>query len=251
VETLSEVSGAEWPVRLVGLCARLRRGGEWRECARPEAWLLLRGALARFLRAYAPRVQAAQPEDLEDLASAKALELLLRAESGAWNPDGRHPAEVAGFVAAVARNGLARLAVRMRRERGPAVDAETVDSGRERPHARTPATPEAAVEAREFVEALVECVGRLQVRARRTWYLRVCCGLSSRDIAAHPEIRMTAPHVDVVVQRAREALRTCLAVRGLHPRDFPAGAHAALWDCISSFEAGLPAPASTERDLVS
>lgn len=251
METVSEASGAEWPVRLVGLCARLRRGGEWRGCARPEAWLLLRGALARFLRVYAPRVHAAQPEDLEDLASAKALELLLRAESGAWNPDGRHPAEVAGYVAAVARNGLARLAVQLRRELGPAVDAETLASGMPRPHVRTPATPEAAVEAREFVEALVECVGRLQARARRTWYLRVCCGLSSRDIASHPDVRMTAPHVDVVVQRTREALRTCLAVRGLQPRDFPAGAHAALWDCLSSFEAELAAPAAAERDLVS
>src|SRR5262249_35917564 len=62
-------------------------------------------------------------EDLEDLASGKALELLQHGEGKRWSTAGHGPREVAGFVARVARNGLIDLARRRGREAPPPEDA--------------------------------------------------------------------------------------------------------------------------------
>lgn len=198
----------------------------------------MRDALMRFLRAYSPRVRAAGPDDLEDLASAKALELLVRMESGGWGPEGRHGGEVAAYVAAVARNALLRWAER--RQRQPL--AATADADGRFPGDSSPVftgpTSESAVEAREFVDALRACVERLQPRSRRAWFFRAFYDLSSREIASHPDVGISAAHVDVLINRARSALKTCLASRGLYPQDCPVGAFATLWEGL----AGLAVP---------
>jgi len=235
---------ARWPARLIELCEELRRPDRPPR-AREECWVLVRDALVRFLRGYAARQAAVNPEDLEDLASSKALEILVRAESGEWDPRGRHPAEVAGYLATVARNGLSRLAAGQAR-RPLSLDAETPDS--ESLAERLPgggAAPDVQMEAREFVEALRECAGRLQPRSRTIWFLRAALDLPSRDIAAHPAVGLNVPHVDVVLQRAREALRECLRARGWTAADFPAGAFAAMWPGLAAFAPPGIAPANT------
>jgi len=219
---------ARWPARLIELCEELRLPDPSAR-AREECWVLVRDALVRFLRGYAARQAAVNPEDLEDLASSKALEILVRVESGEWDPRGRHPAEVAGYLATVARNGLSRLAGQQAR-RPLSLDAETPGAGSLAE--RLPGdgvAPDVRMEAREFVEALRECAGRLQPRSRVIWFLRAALELPSRDIAAHPAVGLNVPHVDVILQRARDALRECLRSRGWTASDFPAGAFAAMW----------------------
>lgn len=215
------------------LCADLRVGGERRSPVRSELWILLRDALMGFLRARAGRFRDAEREDLEDLASAKALELLLRAESGEWNPAGREEGEVAGYVATVARNGLLRWAEHRRRQ--PRVVAPECGADERAPAGGVGVMPpEAPAEAREFIAALQECVGRLGPRARLVWFFRAFHELSSRDIASHPDVALTPAHVDVVVNRARDSLKVCLESRGHRPSDFPVGAFATLWDELAA-----------------
>lgn len=200
----------------------------------------------RYLRAHAAGVRAAGPDDLEDLASTKALELLVRAESGGWNPEGRHGGEVAAYVAAVARNALLRWAER--RHRQPLAVAADGDDGfpGEPPPVLSGPTSDGAVEAREFVEALRACVERLQPRSRRVWFFRAFYDLSSREIACHPDVGLSAAHVDVLVNRVRDSLKNCLATRGLHPRDYPTGAFAALWEGLASLAVPRETPATAE-----
>src|SRR5215510_6160439 len=94
-----------------------------RDAARAELWRLLHAGLFAALRAQAGCVCATSREDLEDIASGKALELLQQAEGRLWSVAGRTPHEVAGFVARVARNGLVDLARRRGREAPPPEDA--------------------------------------------------------------------------------------------------------------------------------
>lgn len=218
------------------LCATLRAGGATRNPARAEAWLLIRDALSRYIRCYSGRAHPVPREDLEDLASAKALEVLLRAESGEWNPEGRHPGEVAGYLAAVARNGLTRLAEHRRRETAPGAALANGEVMEFEDRDRVSPGADSAAEAAEFVATLRCCVSALAPRARRVWFFRAFYEMSSREIAAHPEVGLTPPHVDVVVQRARESLRACLESRGIRSRDYPAGAFAELWSCLASLD---------------
>lgn len=170
-------------------------------------------------------------DDLEDIASAKALDLLLRAESGEWDPTGRHAGEVAAYIATVARNGLLRWAERNSR-------TVRMEEPGDEPESAPPATAlspaaDTLTEAGEFVAVLRECVRRLQPRARRIWILRAFHELSSRDIAAHPDVGLTKAHVDVVVSRARDVLKQCLGTHGHRTTDYPAGAFMTLWEALS------------------
>jgi RNA polymerase sigma factor (sigma-70 family) len=221
---------ALWPVHLTDLALRLRAPLDpaTRAALRGELWVVLQAALMRFLRAHAG-ARSASREDLEDLAATKALELLRRAESGAWDPGGRSAESVVGYVASMARHGLADLGRRNRREArsdDPAWESRVLDPGAAA--GRTPPS-HAEAEGREFAAALADCVERLEGRARRVWFFRAYFEMSSREIAAHPEVRLTAAHVDVVVQRARRALRECMERKGHDPGDAPAGAFLELW----------------------
>lgn len=212
--------------------------------------MLLRDALMSFLRARAGSVRAANVDDLEDLASTKALELLVRAESGQWSPEGRHEGEVAAYVAAVAKHALLRWAEQ--RQRQPLALVTDADAGLPR---RTPPAPsgppsDGAVEAREFVEALQACVGHLKPRSRRVWFFRAFYDMGSREIASHPDVGLNAAHVDVLVNRVRDALKTCLAARGLQPRDYPLGAFSALWEGLAGLaQLREPSALAEEADV--
>ena len=65
--------------------------------------------------------------------------------------------------------------------------------------------------------------------------------MTSRDISEHPLVGVSAAHVDVIVQRARDALRRCLEGRGHRSDVLPRGAFTMLWQGLASL-----APASDE-----
>jgi len=220
-----------WPELLASTAAALSTTRpDARDAARAELWKVLHAALFASLRAQAHRVPAASREDLEDIASTKSLEILARTEEGTWTPAGRPGHEIAGFVARVARNGLIDLARRRGREVAPPEDEESWrDRLGETPSAIGPAPDEQAA-ANEFVAALVDCVAALAPRSRVVWFQRVFLEASSREIAERCGVRPA--HVDVLVQRARMALRTCMTKKGHDGADARPGVFATLWPTL-------------------
>ena len=213
-----------WPLELAAAITELRSAsGDRRDASRGRLWRVLHASLFAAARAQARRVMSASAEDLEDLASAKALELLGRAEEGMWDTTGRPPHEIAGFVTRVARNGLIDLARRRGLESPAASDEGAWDAPIEDPSA----SPDEALAAREFVTALAACVGSLAPRSRQVWFRRVFHGVASRELALLTGLQ--AAHVDVIVSRARAALRGCMEARGFCSEDVRPGAFAALW----------------------
>lgn len=213
-----------WPLELAAACAEARAASrEGRDRARARLWRVLHASLFAAARAQARRVASASAEDLEDLASSKALELLRRAEEGAWDPGGRPPHEIAGFVTRVARNGLIDLA----RRRGREVPAATDEGAWDAPVEDPATAPDEALAAREFVAALGACVGALSPRSRQVWFRRVFHGVASRELALLTGLQ--AAHVDVIVSRARAALRGCMEAKGFCSEDVRPGAFATLW----------------------
>jgi len=194
-------------------------------------WPILHAALFASLRAQAGRIAWVNNEDLEDLASQKALELLLRTEEGAWDPKGRSDHEVAGYVARVARHALVDLARRRGRECATPEDPEAWGHAIANP-AGEPARPEDHLVAREFACALQACVEALAPRARQAWFRRVFLERPSREIAA--SLGLTAAHVDVVVQRARVALRRCMEAKGHGEDPVRPGVFVELWARFSA-----------------
>lgn len=233
---------AQWPLHVAACCKALRDGAllAGRDGLRASLWLALHGALMRHLRA---RARGGFPtnEDLEDIASTKAIDLLARGESGAWAPDGRSAGEIASYIATVARNGLTDHVRRTRRAGlhtpvGEGFDED--DDAHEYTPRSTASPPHAGAEARELAAALVECAGRLQPKARRVWFLRAFHDMTSRDIATHPDIMLDAAYVDVVAKRARDAIRACLGEQGHDALDPPAGAFVELWSALESLAEG-------------
>ena len=206
-----------------------------RDPARARLWPLLHAALFAALRSQAGRITPVAAEDLEDLASQKALELLLRAEQGVWEIAGRTEPEIAGYVARVARHALVDLARLRGRECPGPEDTEAWDVALAE-RVDGPARPEDGLAAREFVIALRECAASLTPRARQAWFRRVFLERPSREIAAH--LGISPAHVDVVVQRARAALRECMERRGHRELESRPGLFVELW---RHFGSDLPA----------
>ncbi|MEO5989693.1 MAG: RNA polymerase sigma factor [Candidatus Eisenbacteria bacterium] len=203
-----------------------------RDGARAALWIVLHAALFASLRAQAHRVPAASREDLEDIASSKALEILTRAEEGVWTPAGRSAHEIEGFVARVARNGLVDLARRRGREVAPPFDEEGWSDRLGEVPGAVGLSPDDRTAANEFVVALTECAAGLAPRSRAVWFQRVFLEVTSRDIAELWGVRPA--HVDVLVQRARTALRACMASKGHDGAEPQPGLFAALWPTLGS-----------------
>ncbi len=220
-----------WPAHVAAAVAVLRRAPlPERDWARSVLWRLLHASLFASLRAQAGRIAPVCGEDLEDLASQKALELLLSAEEGRWDPDGRAEHEVAGYVSRTARHALVDLARRRGRECPEAQDAEGWEQALPGGGPDTPG-PEDELAAREFARALRECVARLAPRARQAWFRRVFLERPSREIAA--ALGLSPAHVDVVVQRARGALRQCMRHKGHPDAELRPGAFVEIWTFLS------------------
>jgi RNA polymerase sigma factor (sigma-70 family) len=199
----------------------------------------------RYLHHFSPPAQGVAPADLEDIAAQKSLDLLRKSEQGEWDPTGRSPGEITNFLATVARNGLLDFVRKDKRHVRPDSDAEPVWETREfnsRGQASQGVSPSLQVERREFVEGLRECADELQARSRRVWFFRVFLEMSSKEIAAHPEVMLKPGHVDVILQRAREAIRDCMARKGFDAQDIPPGTFSELWrvwraESVTTFDA--------------
>jgi DNA-directed RNA polymerase specialized sigma24 family protein len=107
-------------------------------------------------------------------------------------------------------------------------------------------SPERIAEANEFATGLIECLAGLRPRSRRVWVLRAVHDLSTREIAAHPDIVASEANVDVILMRTRAHLRECLGAKGLDQEHLPPGTFTKLWEGIS--RATIAAPAVSEGD---
>lgn len=239
---------ALWPLELARLQSALTTtAGDplRRDQARGAFWRLLFQSLTRFLRYHSRTDRGADPAVLEDIAADKALELLSRAESGAWDLAGRSAGEIAGYVSRTARFGWIDHAKRAARF---TAEPDGAGPGVSRYLTIAPGSSADRVESREFARAVRDCVEALPARGRRVWFFRVYYEMSSRDIAAHPLVDVNAAHVDVLVQRARRALRDCLRAKGHAIEDNPAVGFVEVWDLLHSLapreRAGSPSAAS-------
>jgi RNA polymerase sigma factor (sigma-70 family) len=211
---------------------------------REEAWLLLNLALRRYLRAHSAGYRVT-PEDLEDIAATKSLELIRRAEESGWDVSGREAAEVASYVSTVAKHGLVDLfRTEKTIDRQVGEDAEgRMDADALRRASRAPAAGEAAAERAEFVTALRESIAALKPRDRRIWFFRVFHEMATKEISSHPDVRLRPGHVDVILQRCRDAIRATMEARGFEPREMPPGTFAMLWETMHADRSLMPSSA--------
>lgn len=232
--SMEQSQGLRWQARLKELCVTLRDSVDEfaRDQVRTEAWLLLNSAIMRYLRYHVTRFGQVGSEDLQDIASQKSLDLMCRAESGSWDISRRLPSEIAGFLSTVARNGL----VDVLRKSGRYVEHQQEDrtdldrdgvQPRQVVHSSDP--PDLHLQRREFAMALRRCADKLDPRSRLVWFFRVFYDMSSKQIGGHPEIRLKASHVDVLLQRARHAIAKCMQGQGFDRYDIPPGTFVALW----------------------
>ena len=227
---------AAWPERIVDL-AIVRKSSadpEERDGALSETWVIINAALVRYARLHARPSQGLSEQDLAEVASVKALDLFARMTRGSWDPSSSSPGQICAYLSTLARHGVVdRLRTKPKRvlvpyeESGPGAETR----GRER---EGDETPERAAERMQFTRALCSCLSRLTPRARRIWLFRACLEMSGREIARHPEVRMSAAAVGVALARCRQRLRACLRAGGFAWRDLPPGTFTALWETVSS-----------------
>jgi len=218
-----------WAHRLSELCARHEAGDP---AARARLWVLISAALDHYVDLHQNRLGSVGREAAEDLVSEKASDLMASIEEGRWRPQDEPAPRVAAFVATTARNGvvdhLRRHGPRSRTPEGEGDEAFDF----ERLVAGPAADPGVAVAQEEFVEGLVECVSHLPERERRAWRLRVLYEMSTRQIAAHPELQLSPANVDVILYRVRQKVRACMAGKGLDRVVPPPGTFARLWAAL-------------------
>jgi len=166
-----------------------------------------------------------------DIASEKASDLLRRLDSNDWNPADSTAAQLCGFLATVARNGVVDLH-RLKRREVSAPEGFDVPStsGAWGGHDATGESPASAVDGATYARAILACASALSLRARRAWCLRVFYELESADIARDPGVATTPAGVDAMLARCREQMRLCLQGKGLPIGPLPPGTFVRLWD---------------------
>ncbi len=239
-----------WAARLAVLARQIQTAeGDDRQEARGEAWLLLNSAISMYLLVHSRRMGRVPQEEIEDIAANKALDLLCRIESESRELSERGSTEIAGFLSHVARNGLVDW---FRTERP--FDQVPIEAG-STPNNETTiavamgqatASPDAAVEGKEFVRALLGCFKLLKPRAQLIWFFRVLCDMSSGEVAAHPNIALKTSYVDVIQQRSRAAIAKCLRKQGQEARELPTGTFVELWKTLRPTLAARPSESSDE-----
>jgi len=219
-----------WAAHLAELCREVGASRDpGAEPPRLAIWQILHFTLSRYARYHAARLGVTDPADLEDVVSQKALEIVQGIDMSKGRLLELRDTEIPGFLSTIVRNGLVDLLrSKHRRTRATGEDAraaldETV--ALEAPDER----PDTRLEGREFARALSGCAKALDARARLVWFFRVFYELPTKEIAAHPCVRLKAGHVDVLLQRARKAIRACMEARGLTPGDMPPGTFVEMW----------------------
>src|ERR1051325_1805065 len=168
-----------WPATLPELWRSLSSspGSRARAHVRSEAWLLLNTALCHYLRRHCAKMGPVPPAVLEDIASAKALDLFVKSELNQWSLAGRTAPELCGYLSAVARNGLVEY-LREARRHVPLADSAGGSSDGSAEEARVTRAsaeqgPDRVLERREFALALRDCLEQLESRPRRMWLVGV------------------------------------------------------------------------------
>lgn len=236
---------AHWPARIRDLGRQVVTAREQSnyEQVKGELWCLLNTVLAEFCQYHATGFPLASREDIEDIASNKALDLLNWIVLGRWNVMDRSPGEIARFVSRTSKNELRNLTRKVKRrvlpreETRPEWDVGQAGEGQEMSHSLT---PDAILEQREFARALRACVQQFKPRMRKIWYLRVFCGMPSKQIATHPDVRLKADHIDVLLQRGRQTVRRCMGAKGYEPREILPGTLSELWQLYSDEGTACP-----------
>ena len=222
-----------WPERLREVAAGWAGAADLksREARFVELWTLLQVGLLKYVRLRAWRSGGLPADEMRDIASEKALDLVMRLDRHEWRPGEESAAQVCAYLAATARNGVVDAMRRRGSERihEPVDSAEPVDV----PGESVPP----AVEGVEFARGLRACLLQLTPRARLVWWLRAFHELPASAVADHPKVHSTPGAVDVMYSRARDQVRDCLASRGYGADRIPPGTIAALWDLVEQTEA--------------
>lgn len=194
-----------------------------------ELWLFLNTALTYYIRFHSTSYGHIDPEDARDIASEKAMVFLRSLEADSPAGPAQDAGRVCAYLSALARNGLVDVLRKQGRTRE--MEERVGDAIQTRV-----ATDSAEINVRhtQFIEAVCACMNELTPRARTVWFLRAFLDLPSKKIAPHPDVRMTATGVDMLLSRTRRALSACLNAKGFNAEDAPAGTFVALWDLLRS-----------------
>ena len=201
----------------------------------PEIWVLLNLALQKYARKHAHWAGRLSADDISEIASRKAADLLRRLDSKSWDPAGLSSAQLCGLLSAIARNGVVDLRRVRRREVstpegfdvlfvGQGLGAiraskKSPDSGwtvrptRERSSIAPTDLPSVRGARGTSRDPLRDRVGRDRARSGR------------RDALRPAWTRCSA--------RCREQMRSCLAGKGFVAGPFPPGTFARLWEMTS------------------
>lgn len=228
-----------WSTHLKRLCQEVQvaSGGSSEDGLFTDLWLLLHSTISAYIRIHAARLGRVSREDLEDIAAEKSLDLLRKIDRGQWNPTSRTNAEVEGYISMTARNGLIDRR-RAERQRVEPTDEErdewdVCEEGMVELTSQAE-PPDLLVERKEYANALRDCVARLDRRGRAIWFLRVLAGMSTKEISVHPEVLLKTGHIDVLLQRARRAVRECMERKGHDPTEIPPGTFTEVWAAFRS-----------------
>lgn len=225
---------SQWQQRLRETHGQLHSDLPAHGAARGEIWLILNFAVSRFLAYHAQHLGPLSDADLEDIASEKSLDLVRKLDSGTWEITDRTDEEIAGFVSRVARNGAVDFLRRRHRHREIEVDLDRSRDAAEHGVRSGLGRPDADLERRRFAEALKECAGQIKPRTRRIWFFRVFYGLSTREIALHPEVAIKPKGVESLVDRTSRSIGDCMERKGHRVTELPAGAFVEMWDWLQS-----------------
>lgn len=242
-----QAARTRWPHRLAHLVAEALAADDPSAAgrSREQAWILLYGVLAAYVRSRAGTIRSLGREDVRDVAAEKALDLMRQIDARSWDPSHAAPEQIRAYVIAAARNAVVDHAKSHRVELVPldAGEGEGADAAAPAALAVAP-TQEAVVDGRGYAAAILACLSNLTPKNRIVWYLRILLELTSQQIARHPSVRMRPGAVDVMLFRLRAAMRRCLAGRGVDPTSIPPGTFAWLWESIQGNDRIFPGEGS-------
>jgi RNA polymerase sigma factor (sigma-70 family) len=234
----------KWPVHFVEFNRTLRSDGNPADTdyARGQLWLTLNSVIYRSASYHASRYGGVPREELEDLAAQTALDLLGRLQSGDLDLTDREPSQLMAYLSAVAEHGLMDLFRQHGRSARPIDEDASLQPVVTKANPGTSADPEYRIESKTYAKALRSCAEKLEDRARTIWIFRVLYEMSSNEISSHPEVRLKTGYIDVILQRARDALRECMQRRGHDTHRIPPGVAVELWRAFRMDQAGTGAP---------
>lgn len=221
---------SRWPERLRALALAWRGAGteESRQKIASELWVLVNAAVARYVRFHIQAYGRIDPEDVRDIASEKSIAFLRNLSNGARDIRVINSSQLRAYISVLARNGLVD-ALRKSHRTGRVHD----EDGDGAPMAPESDGAEISMQHEEFLKAICECVSSLAPRVQTAWFLRAFLDLTSKEIGAHPDVRMAPPAVDMMLSRARKSLRGCMEKRGFNADDAPPGTFVALWELLN------------------